>query len=137
MMSLSLLYTLFESEVGGAEAAGVQDKAQKGIVMRYRAEIISNQSVEDDITELLEQEIPEIEYTVLPVVHGRGRRTQKQGNTIWPEQNFALFAYLSHTDALKVKAIVNAVKAKFPDEGISLFFAEEVELGRAEECARK
>ncbi len=96
--------------------------------MRYRAEIISNQSVEDDITELLEQEIPEIEYTVFPIVHGRGRRTQKLGNTIWPEQNFALFAYLSRADALKVKAVVDAVKAKFPDEGISLFFAEEAEL---------
>ena len=37
---------------------------------KYRIEIISNQSVQDDITELLEQEIPEIEYTVIPVVHG-------------------------------------------------------------------
>ena len=39
---------------------------------KYRIEIISNQSVQDDITELLEQEIPEIEYTVIPVVHGDG-----------------------------------------------------------------
>ena len=42
--------------------------------MNYRIEIISNQSVQEDITELLEQEIAEIEYTVIPVVHGRGIR---------------------------------------------------------------
>ena len=77
---------------------------------KYRIEIISNQSVQDDITELLEQEIPEIEYTVIPVVHGRGRRAKKLGTTIWPEQNFLLFAYTSYEDALKAKVIVSSSK---------------------------
>ena len=49
--------------------------------MNYRIEIISNQSVQEDITELLEQEIAEIEYTVIPVVHGRGIRAKKLGTT--------------------------------------------------------
>ena len=30
--------------------------------MMYRIEIISNQSVQDDIVELLEQEIPNVQY---------------------------------------------------------------------------
>lgn len=96
--------------------------------MNYRIEIISNQSVQEDITELLEQEISEIEYTVIPVVHGKGIKAKKLGTTTWPEQNFVLFAYVSRENALKIKAIVNAVKDKFPDEGISFFCSEEVEL---------
>ena len=40
--------------------------------MMYRVEIISNQSVQDDIIELLEQEIPDLQYTILPDVQGRG-----------------------------------------------------------------
>lgn len=92
--------------------------------IEYRAEIISNASVEDDIVELLEQEIPELQYTVLPVVHGRGGKAKKLGDTVWPEQNFVLFAYVNLQNAKKIKAIIAAVKKKFPKEGIEVFFSE-------------
>ena len=94
----------------------------------YRAEIISNQSVQEDITELLEKEIPSIQYTVIPEIHGRGGRTKKLGDTVWPEMNFALFTYVEKEDALKVKAVVEAVKNRFPNEGISLFFTKAEDL---------
>jgi len=94
----------------------------------YRAEIISNQSVQEDITELLEQEIPSIQYTVIPEIHGRGGHSKKLGDTIWPEMNFVLFSYLEEADAHKVKEVVEAVKQKFPNEGISLFFTKAVDL---------
>lgn len=94
----------------------------------YRIEIISNQSVQEDITELLEQEIPEIEYTIIPTVFGRGRRSKKLGTSTWPEQNFVMFAYLSRENALKAKVIVQTVKKRFPDEGIVMFCSQEVEL---------
>ena len=94
----------------------------------YRAEIISNQSVQEDITERLEQAIPSIEYTVIPEIHGRGVRTKKLGDTVWPEMNFVLFTYVEKEDALKVKAVVEAVKHRFPNEGISLFFTKAEEL---------
>ena len=64
----------------------------------YRAEIVSNQSVQEDITELLEQEIPSIQYTVIPEIHGRGGRSKKLGDTVWPEMNFALFTYVEKED---------------------------------------
>ena len=96
--------------------------------MNYRIEIVSNQSVQDEIIELIEQEIPEIEYTLIPTVQGRGRSSKKLGDTTWPEQNFVLFAYVEKEVALKVKAIFSAVKKKFPTEGITLFCTEEVEL---------
>ena len=58
----------------------------------------------------MEQEIPEIEYTLIPTVQGRGRSSKKLGDTTWPEQNFVLFAYVEKEVALKVKAIISAVK---------------------------
>ena len=94
----------------------------------YRAEIISNQSVQEDIIERLEQAIPSVEYTVIPEIHGRGVRTKKLGDTVWPEMNFVLFAYVDEDVARKIKEVVEAVKQKFPNEGISLFFTQVVEL---------
>lgn len=95
---------------------------------KYRIEIISNQSVQDDIIELLEQEISEIEYTVIPGVDGKGLHSRKLGSSTWPEQNFVLFAYLSHENALKAKIVIENVKKRFPNEGISIFCSQEVDL---------
>ena len=94
----------------------------------YRAEIISNQSVQEDITEALEKEIPSIQYTVIPEIHGRGSHTKKLGDTIWPEMNFVLFSYVEEADARKIKDVVEKVKQRFPNEGISLFFTKSVEF---------
>ena len=94
----------------------------------YRVEIISNQSVQEDITELLEKELPSIQYTLIPEVQGRGLRTKKSGDTIWPEMNFVLFAYVEKEAAVKIKEVVAAVKERFPNEGISLFFTKAEEL---------
>ena len=96
--------------------------------MDYRVEIIANQSVMDDITELLEDEIPDFEYTMITGCQGKGRHSKKIGDTVWPEMNFALFTYVEKEDALKVKAVVEAVKNRFPNEGISLFFTKAEEL---------
>lgn len=90
----------------------------------YRAEIISNQSVQDDITERLEKEIPGIQYTLIPEVHGRGLKTKKLGDTVWPEMNFILFAYIEDEDVKKIKDVIAQVKERFPNEGISLFFTK-------------
>ena len=94
----------------------------------YRAEIISNQSVQEDITERLEKEIPSIQYTLIPEVQGRGIRTKKSGDTVWPEMNFILFAYVELEEAKIIKSVVEAVKTRFPNEGISLFFTKSEEI---------
>ena len=87
----------------------------------FRAEIIANQSVEEDLEELLEQSIPGILYTVMPVVHGRGKKSRKLGTTIWPEQNFILFSYIEKDKIPLLRAVVVAIKKQFPDEGVKLF----------------
>ena len=94
----------------------------------YRFEIVANQSVEDDIVETLEENISDIEYTVIPTVHGRGRSSKKLGTTTWPEQNFLLFAYVSEETARKMKTVLEAVQKKFPREGISFFCVKAAEL---------
>ena len=94
----------------------------------YRAEIISNQSVEDDIIERLEENIPDIQYTILNDVHGKGLKARKMGSAAWPEQNFILYAYVDADAARKIKAMIEEVKVKFPKEGISLFFTKGVEI---------
>lgn len=90
----------------------------------YRAEIICNQSIQDDVIELLEQEISDIQYTFIENVNGKGLSSKKLGNTTWPEMNFLLFVYSDLAGAKKIKTIVETLKKKFPQEGISVFFSK-------------
>lgn len=90
----------------------------------YRAEIIANQSVQEEIVELLEEHIPDILYTLIPVVTGRGKNAYKMGTSTWPETNFILISYIEEAKVAVVRAIVSAVKEKFRDEGIKLFFVK-------------
>ncbi len=87
----------------------------------YRIEIISNKSVEEDITQALEQYIPGILYTVIPLAYGRGKSSYKLGTTTWPETNFVLTSYIEDSELETAKAVIKGVKEKFPDEGIKLF----------------
>ncbi len=94
----------------------------------YRIEIISNKSVEDDITEALEQYIPGILYTKIPLVYGRGGGDYKLGTTTWPETNFTLVSYVKDSELEIVKRVVKAVKERFKSEGIKLFAVQAEEL---------
>ena len=44
------------------------------------------------------------------------------------EMNFILFAYVDEDAAKKIKDVIAAVKERFPNEGISLFFTQCVEV---------
>ena len=87
----------------------------------YRIEIISNKSVEEDMTQALEEYIPGILYTVVPLAYGRGKSSYKLGTTTWPETNFVLTSYIDDSALETAKAVVRAIKEKFPDEGIKMF----------------
>ncbi len=75
---------------------------------RYRIEIISNVSLELDILECMEkieQELGEpIYYSKIENVYGKGKKGEKHGNGVWPEENFILIIYTSN------KSIVNRLK---------------------------
>ena len=86
-----------------------------------RCEIITNQSVEDDIIEQLEANIPDFEYTIDENLYGRGKHSRKFGNSVWPEMNFVLTAYINDDYVETVEKCIGYIKEKFPHEGINLF----------------
>lgn len=90
----------------------------------YRVEIISNKSVEEDITGALEQYVPGILYTTFPQVFGRGGDDYKLGNSTWPETNFVMVSYVEDSDLEKVKAVIHGVKEKFKSEGVKMFWSQ-------------
>ncbi len=90
----------------------------------YRAEIVANRSVQEEIQDGLEKGIPCIRYTILPEVQGRGKEDRKLGTTTWPELNFVVFAYVEDEDVQKIRDVVAGIKARFPNEGIQLFLVK-------------
>ncbi len=88
-----------------------------------RIEIIANRSVQDDMVEALEGAIPDFFYSLLPLVHGRGRQKRRLGTATWPEENFLLLAYVPDAACRKAREVVAEVKRKFPREGIKVFSA--------------
>lgn len=83
--------------------------------------IIANQSVEEDIIDVLEQVMPDIKYAVVSPVTGKGREDYKLGNATWPEINFMLITYLDQEHLELIQASVNYLKKRFPREGIKMF----------------
>lgn len=83
-----------------------------------RLELIANQSIKDELIDALEAAIPALEYTLIPIVQGSGRRKMKLGTRTWPETNFLLISYMGEEDAVKAAAAIIEVRKHFPDEGI-------------------
>lgn len=89
-----------------------------------RCEIIANQSVQDEIVGLMEEHIPDVLYTIIPMAVGRGKNSYKMGSATWPETNFVLVSYIADEKVKTLKAIITAVKEKFSGEGIKLFLVK-------------
>lgn len=88
----------------------------------YRAEIIANRSIHDEVVAALEAGVPEIRYTLIPDIQGRGKADRKLGTVTWPELNFMLFAYVDDGEVAAIRAIVDDIKRQFPNEGMKVFF---------------
>lgn len=86
-----------------------------------RIEIFANQSTQEKIISNLEAAIPGFLYTVIPLAHGRGKKSRKLGTTTWPETNVIIIAYCDDNRAKTVRTVVQYIKGKFPGEGIKLF----------------
>jgi hypothetical protein len=83
-----------------------------------RLEIIANQSVRADIIDGLETALPDIEYTLMPTVHGKGLSKRKLGTRTWPETNFLFVSYISESSLEEARKVLGLIKAKYPTEGI-------------------
>ena len=86
-----------------------------------RIEIIANQSVEENILETLKDHAVGKHYTLYQNVNGVGKCGPRMGDSVWPEENFAIIIWCDEEEALKIKHAVSVVKEKYPDEGIKVF----------------
>jgi hypothetical protein len=89
-----------------------------------RVEIIGNRSIQEDLEEFLKKNDLAKDYTLLPEAQGRGNSGPKQGDNIWPEENFIMVVYCEQAEAKKIKRVVQEIKEYFPDEGIKIFAAK-------------
>jgi len=86
-----------------------------------RVEIIANHSVEEDIMEILNKKNLAGHFTRIPGIHGRGNADPKQGDHIWPEENFILIIYCGNDQASEIERAMETVGTDFPEEGIRCF----------------
>ncbi len=91
-----------------------------------RAEIFANQSMQELIVNNLEAAIPDFLYSIIPLAHGRGRKSYKSGSSIWPETNIILIAYCDNDKEFSIKTVIDYLKEKHPTEGIKLFILHDI-----------
>ena len=89
-----------------------------------RIEIIGNRSIEEDLFDLFKRKNIVKNYTKIPVVHGVGNSGPRNGDHIWPEENFLLIIYCDEKEAKLILNSVKEIKSYFKDEGLKLFETE-------------
>jgi hypothetical protein len=89
-----------------------------------RLEVIANQSVKEELIAALEAALPGIQYTVLPMVHGKGGHKEKLGTRTWPETNFLIISYMGDSEAEKATEAVRDIVDRFPAEGLCGAFSD-------------
>ena len=86
-----------------------------------RVEIIANRSVEADLMDALSQKGIARYHTKIPEVQGVGTSGPRQGDHIWPEENFVIVVYCSEEEARAIRLVAEELKRFFKDEGITVF----------------
>jgi hypothetical protein len=86
-----------------------------------RIEIIANKSVEADLMEALRSRDAAKHHTKVPVAHGVGGSGPRQGDAVWPEENFILIVYCEDAEARAIREAIGEIKKLFPNEGVRLF----------------
>ena len=86
-----------------------------------RLEIIANHSVEENILEALKDGGVGKYYTKYPTIFGVGTSGPRMGDSIWPEENFALVIWCEEEEARQILLAMEKVKKQFPDEGVKVF----------------
>jgi len=85
-----------------------------------RIEIVANHSVEENILEALKDEGAGKYYTKYSNIYGVGTSGPRMGDSIWPEENFAMVIWCEEEEARGIERAVAAVKKQFPGEGIKI-----------------
>jgi hypothetical protein len=83
-----------------------------------RLELIACEAVQTELIEGLEAAVKDIEYTLIPRIEGKGRKSRKDGTQVWPELNFMLVSYLGAECVEAARAAIADVSRRYPNEGI-------------------
>jgi hypothetical protein len=86
-----------------------------------RIEIIANRSIQEDMFDAFRNAEIVKHYSLYPIVLGVGNSGPRMGDHIWPEENFSLIIYCEDDEAIKIKTVIDELKAFFTKEGIKLF----------------
>ena len=87
----------------------------------FRAEIIANQSVQEELAEAIESTAESMFYTYIPAVQGKGRQQKRFGDETWPELNCIYIMYVDAPGLAVLRKITTVLKQRFPREGLKLF----------------
>ncbi len=98
----------------------------------FRAEIIANQSVQEELAEAIEG-TESMFYTYIPAVQGKGRQQKRFGDETWPELNCLYVLYVDTAGLDVLRSITTSLKQRFPREGIKLFAVPAICQGHSEE----
>lgn len=121
LIIIPCVYSIMCRKEKGDLILGGDKKAETKAADVIRVEIIGNQSIEEDIIELLEKRVSSIEYTLEENIFGKGKTSRKLGSTIWPEMNFRLTVYTSKECSEEIKLCTDEIKQRFSNEGLSVF----------------
>ena len=86
-----------------------------------RIEIIGNKSIEEDLFDMFKKKNIANYYTKIPIVHGVGSSGPRNGDHIWPEENFLIIIYCDEKEVDEIKKTISELKEYFKDEGIKFF----------------
>ncbi|MDC7225666.1 MAG: hypothetical protein PQJ61_02750 [Spirochaetales bacterium] len=88
-----------------------------------RVEIITNQAIAEDILDSLEAHNIAENYTIIPHIHGRGKKGTRLGSPLWPEENCIYILYIDDDNVQIVKDVIKGIKDRFPNEGTKMFIS--------------
>lgn len=93
-----------------------------------RLEVVANRSIQEDFFDRLAEREVGAHHTLFPEVQGVGNSGPRQGDHVWPEENFVFVSYVGREEARAIKEIVDGLKEVFSEEGIKIFATEAAEL---------
>jgi hypothetical protein len=92
-----------------------------------KLEIIANQAIEEDIIEAFENAGYGENFTWFTPVRGRGGHGWREGSAIWPEENIFYYLVIDDKDLAAVSSQIEAVKKRFPDEGLRCYICRDID----------
>lgn len=90
-----------------------------------RVEIVLNQAVKDEFISNVENMFPNLGYTFLDEVKGKGKQGKRLIDSIWPEESALLIIYTHDLQFNLLKNLFFKLKVKYPKEGLKFYYIDD------------